>query len=112
MTNLCYSIPTEITQLNFSSVFPSGINADTFLQNADTVRLMAQLTNFDNINLNIQSVTGNVVFFTEDKIASLLEIYTQILRRQSPVSTRQSVSSNDRLLLTSTQTLNQLFNLV
>lgn len=58
--------------MNFSSVFPTGINADTFLQNTDAVRLMAQLTNFDSINLDIQSVTGNVVFFTEDKIASLL----------------------------------------
>lgn len=112
MTSLCYSIPTSITQLNFSSVFASGINADTFLQNTDTVRLMAQLTNFDSINLNIQSVAGNLVFFTEDKIASLLEIYTQILRRQSPVSTRQSVSSKDRLLLTATALLSQLFSLV
>jgi len=52
------------------------------------------------------------VFFTEDKIASLLEIYTQILRRQSPVLTRQSVYSSDRLLLTATATLSQLFSLV
>lgn len=53
-----------MSKINLSSVFAAGINADVFIKNTDTVRLMAQLPGFDNINLNIQSVAGAVVYFT------------------------------------------------
>ncbi len=109
ISSLCYNITTSITNLNLTSVFGATITADIFLKNTDTVRLMAQSPNFDQLTLNIQSVTGATAYFTSDKIASLLEAYTQILRRQSTPTTQLS---GNRLLLNTSSVLNQLFNLV
>lgn len=64
MSSYCYTITTLVSGLNLSLVFGTTIDANTFLQNTGTVRLMAQVPTFDSLILNVQSVAGSLVYFT------------------------------------------------
>ncbi len=62
MTSLCYPIPENIKKMDLSKVFTSPINVATYLSNADTLRLMAQLQSFDSLNFIIDTSTTETYF--------------------------------------------------
>jgi hypothetical protein len=60
---MCYSL-TEAKKFDFSKVFTTAITPEVFMENSETLRLMAQLPAFDSLNFNMEFTATTQIFFS------------------------------------------------
>lgn len=87
VTSLCYNITASILSLNVSA-FSGTISDSIFEQNANVIRLLSQLPNF-----NSSTITLTAAFITSlDNFGNVLETFTNTIRRNSISTVSPNVS--------------------